>query len=75
MTPLQKATLRASEIRSRSSPSLAGVEELTDEQTAEIGTLRTEYQDGRNPLARRSPSPKTSRSLPRAAPKTASGRS
>ena len=44
MTPSQKLALRASEIRKRLAE-LGGVEELTDEQRAEIGTLRTEYQD------------------------------
>ena len=44
MTNGQKAALRASEIRARLAE-LGGVEELSDEQTAEIGTLRTEYQD------------------------------
>ena len=43
MTALQKATLRASEIRSKLA-ALGGTEELTDEQTAEIGELRNEYQ-------------------------------
>ena len=44
MTPLQKATLRASEIRTKLAE-LAGVEELTDEQRGELDGLRTEYGD------------------------------
>ena len=44
MTNAQKLALRASEIRTRLAE-LAGVEEITDEQRAEIGTLRTEYTD------------------------------
>ena len=44
MTELQRSLLRASEIRKRLSE-LAGIAELDDEQRAEIGTLRTEYQD------------------------------
>ena len=43
MTPLQKATIRASEIRSKLA-ALGGAEELTDEQTTEIEELRNEYQ-------------------------------
>ena len=42
MTELQKAQLRASEIRQRLNE-LGGAEELTDEQRAELDTLRTEY--------------------------------
>ena len=44
MTPLQKATIRASEIRTKLAE-LAGVEALTDEQRSELDTLRTEYGD------------------------------
>ena len=44
MSPKNKLELRASEIRSKLAE-LAGAEELTDEQRAEIGTLRTEYTD------------------------------
>ena len=44
MTNAQKLALRASEIRTRLAE-LAGIEEITDEQRAEIGTLRTEYTD------------------------------
>ena len=44
MTPLQKATLRASEIRTKLA-ALGGADELTEEQTTEIGELRAEYQD------------------------------
>ena len=43
MTQLQRVQLRLSEIRQRMTE-LAGIEgDLTDEQKAEIGTLRTEY--------------------------------
>ena len=42
MTDAQKLALRASEIRTRLAE-LAGIEEITDEQRAEIGTLRVEY--------------------------------
>ena len=44
MTPAQKLALRASDIRSRLAE-LGGTEDLSDEQTAEIGTLRAEYTD------------------------------
>ena len=44
MTNAQKLALRASEIRARLAE-LGGIEDLTDEQRAEIGTLRTEYTD------------------------------
>ena len=44
MTNAQKLALRASEIRTRLAE-LAGIEEITDEQRAEIGALRTEYGD------------------------------
>ena len=44
MTNAQKLALRASEIRTRLAE-LAGIEEITDEQRAEIATLRTEYGD------------------------------
>ena len=44
MTTAQKLALRASEIRTRLAE-LAGIEEITDEQRAEIATLRTEYGD------------------------------
>lgn len=44
MTQKQKLELRASEIRTKLAE-LAGAEDLTDEQRAEIGTLRTEYAD------------------------------
>ena len=44
MSPKSKLELRASEIRSALS-TLAGAEELSEEQRAEIGTLRTEYTD------------------------------
>ena len=44
MTTAQKLALRASEIRTRLAE-LAGIEEITDEQRAEISTLRTEYGD------------------------------
>lgn len=44
MTPRQKLEIRASEIRTKLSE-LAGLDELSDEQRGEIGTLRTEYQD------------------------------
>lgn len=44
MTELQKLTIRASEIRTRMAE-LAGIEELSDEQRSEVGTLRGEYRD------------------------------
>ena len=44
MTDVQKLALRASEIRTKLAE-LAGNDDLTDEQRAEIGTLRTEYTD------------------------------
>ena len=44
MTPLQKTTLRASEIRARLSE-LGSIVEQTDETRGEIETLRTEYQN------------------------------
>ena len=44
MTKLQKLTLRASEIRTKLAE-LAAVDELSDEQRSEIGTLRIEYTD------------------------------
>ena len=45
MLASQKLAVRASEIRTKLAE-LAGVEgDLGDEQRAEIGTLRTEYQD------------------------------
>ncbi len=43
MTPLQKATLRASEIRVKLNE-LGALEELSDEQSTEIDELRSEYQ-------------------------------
>ena len=43
MTDLQKATLRASEIRSRLNE-LAGTDDLSDEQSQEVDTLTTEYR-------------------------------
>ena len=44
MTLTQRLTIRTSEQRSRMAE-LAGLEELTDEQRAELGTLGTEHQD------------------------------
>ena len=44
MTPTAKLALRASDIRSRLAE-LGGIEDLSEENTAEISTLRTEYQD------------------------------
>ena len=44
MTLTQRLTIRTSEQRSRLAE-LAGLEELTDEQRAELGTLGTEHQD------------------------------
>ena len=44
MTLTQRLTIRTSEQRSRLSE-LAGLDELTDEQRAELGTLGTEHQD------------------------------
>ena len=44
MTDAQKLALRASEIRTRLAE-LAGNDDMTDEERAEIGTLRTEYTD------------------------------
>ena len=44
ITPAQKLALRASEIRKKLAE-LAGLDDLTDEQRAEISTLRTEYAD------------------------------
>ena len=44
MLASQTHALRTSEIRKRRSE-LAAVEEMTDEQRSEIGTLRTEYRD------------------------------
>ena len=43
MTAIQRLTLRASEIRTRLND-LQGIETLSDEQTAEVGTLTTEYR-------------------------------
>ena len=43
MTDLQRLNLRASEIRTRLNE-LSGTETLSDEQTAEVGTLTTEYR-------------------------------
>lgn len=43
MTDLQRLTLRASEIRTRLNE-LSGIETLSDEQTAEVGKLTTEYR-------------------------------
>ena len=44
MTLTQRLTIRTSEQRSRLAE-LAGLDELTDEQRAELGTLGTEHQD------------------------------
>ena len=44
MTALQKVQLRLSEIRKRLAE-LGAVEQMSDEQRTEIGTLRTEYGD------------------------------
>ena len=44
MTLTQRLTIRTSEQRSRLSE-LAGLDDLTDEQRAELGTLGTEHQD------------------------------
>ena len=44
MKTSQKLALRASEIRSRLAE-IGGIEDLTDELRAEIGSLRTEYSD------------------------------
>ena len=44
MTDLQRLILRGGEIRTRLNE-LGATQELTDEQRAEIGTLRTEYGD------------------------------
>ena len=44
MTPLQRLTLRGSEIRQRLAE-LGGTPELTDENRAELDGLRNEYQD------------------------------
>ena len=44
MTPLQTLEIRAAEIRARLSD-IAGESELTDETRAELGKLKTEYQD------------------------------
>ena len=44
MTPSQKLTVRASEIRARLSE-IAEIAELTDENRGELATLRTEYRD------------------------------
>ena len=44
MTESQKLALRASEIRTKMAE-LSAVEALTDEQTAEVSTLRAEYRD------------------------------
>ena len=44
MTDLQRATLRASEIRTRLTE-LGGLDTFTDEQRSELDTLRTEYGD------------------------------
>ena len=43
MTPVQKLTIRASEIRARLSE-IADIPELTDEHRGELTTLRTEYR-------------------------------
>ena len=44
MTPIQRLTIKTSEQRSRLAE-LAGLDELTDEQRAELGTLGTAHQD------------------------------
>ena len=44
MTLMQRLTIRTSEQRSRLAE-LAGLDELTDDQRAELGTLGTEHQD------------------------------
>ena len=44
MTALQRLQLRASEVRERLNE-LSGVESLSDEQTAELNTLTTEYRE------------------------------
>ena len=49
MTLTQRLTIRTSEQRSRLAE-LAGLDELTDEQRAELGTLGTEHQDTESQL-------------------------